>query len=324
LPGILAAAKSVSAKLAGVEASESGVTYGEFATGTAVRRVKVAGTNHGTIIGSDEALNEIVAWLDNASGHAPRTEPPAFPVAPFGSGILWLLFLLVMPGLGEVMARLAPRSAEAEIAASRWNLGILVLSLAIALPLVGIAPPGVLMGLSDADVNVSFLALAGLFLIVILMLLNRIGSAPRSVTVSLSVALIGVLILFVLFGQVIAGLHGIGLTPEKTLLTICSAAFLLPFSFGFQTLTQSKSWTRALALRLAGRAIILAAILVGNSLGLFSFAGTIAFGMLLIGYVLIEIVLTGFYARSDNTLTGAGFEALTVAWLLAVMLPSNF
>ena len=99
---------------------------------------------------------------------------------------------------------------------------------------------------------------------------------------------------------------------------------MLPFAFGFQTLLRHRHWAGALALRAAGRVIILISVLIGNSMGVFDFAGTIVFGMLLISYVLIEIVLTAFYATSDNTLTGAGIEALTIAWLLAIMLPSNF
>ncbi len=62
---------------------------------------------------------------------------------------------------------------------------------------------------------------------------------------------------------------------------------------------------------------------MGNTLGLFDFSGVISIGMLVIAYVMVEIVLAAFYTVSRNTLTGAGFEALTVAWLLAVVLPAN-
>jgi hypothetical protein len=261
--------------------------------------------------------------MDQAIGRSPHTESPAFPLPPFGAGLMWLLFLLVLPGLGDIMARLAPARAPVEPVASFRDFGFLAISLLIALPLIRISPPGFLMGLSDADTNVSFLALAGIVLGVGLWLTGRIHIARERLIISLSVAAICVLFIYALLGQVVSGLHGVGLTPEKALLTLLSTLCLLPFAFSFQSLFRRRHWGRALAARAGGRLMILLAVGVGNALGLFAFAGTIAFGMLLISYIIVEIVLTAYYANSENTLTGAGLEAMTVAWLLIVILPSS-
>ena len=54
----------LAARLAGVAQPALGETYGDFRQGTAVRRVEVPGADHVTILWSDFAIAEIVAWLD--------------------------------------------------------------------------------------------------------------------------------------------------------------------------------------------------------------------------------------------------------------------
>jgi pimeloyl-ACP methyl ester carboxylesterase len=323
LEGALASAKSLSAKLAGVEKTESGVTYGDFRSGLAVRRVEVAGTNHGTVLGSQVALDEMIAWLDKLTGYPARTERPEFPEPPFGSGFAWLLFILILPGLGEVMARLAPTTESGANNTSRWGLAMFGLALIGVLPLVILSPPGVLMGLSDADTNVTHIALSGWVLLASLILIGRVTQVPDRSTLSLLVSATSVIFLFLLLGTVIAGLHGVGLTPEKAFLTIWGALCLLPFAWSFQLIFQHERWGRGLLLRLLGRVLIVVSISMGNAFGIFDFAGVISLGMCVIAYVMIEIVLAAYYATSRNVIAGAGFEALTVAWLLAVILPAN-
>jgi dienelactone hydrolase len=323
LPGALASAKSLSAKLAGVEATESGVTYGNFKSGLAVRRVEVPGTNHGTVLGSQIALNEMVAWLDMLTGRKERKTPPVFPEPPFGSGFAWLLFVLILPGLGEIMARIAPQTPLSTSGPSRWDLGMLSLILVGVLPLITLSPPGVLMGLTDADTNVTHIALSGVILLTGLILSGRVQQVPDRIVRSLLAAAVSVIFFYALLGQVIAGLHGIGLTPEKAFLTTLGALCLLPFAWSFQLILQRERWAHSLMLRLVGRIAILVSVSVGNALGIFDFSGVISLGMLAIAYVMVEIVLAAFYAISRNAVTGASFEALTVAWLLSVVLPAN-
>jgi hypothetical protein len=179
------------------------------------------------------------------------------------------------------------------------------------------------MGLTDADTNVTHLSLSGVILLTGLILSGRVQQVPDRIVRSLLAAAVSVIFLYALLGQVIAGLHGIGLTPEKAFLTTLGALCLLPFAWSFQLILQRERWAHSLMLRLVGRIAILVSVSVGNALGVFDFSGVISLGMLVIAYAMVEIVLAAFYAISKNAVAGAGFEALTVAWLLSVILPAN-
>jgi hypothetical protein len=81
-----------------------GETRGDFHQGTAVRRVEIPGADHATIIWSDLAFSEIVAWLDAAFGREPGAAPasrdPRGPVVALLAGLM----ALVLPGLGLLSA----------------------------------------------------------------------------------------------------------------------------------------------------------------------------------------------------------------------------
>ena len=64
-PGIRGRSRELAAQLAGVASVERAQTYGDFALGTAVRAVEVPRVDHLSIIWSDVAIREIVAWLDS-------------------------------------------------------------------------------------------------------------------------------------------------------------------------------------------------------------------------------------------------------------------
>ena len=78
------------------------------------------------------AFAEIVSWLDQVTGFPARAASPARWQNPVGPPLLWLAFLLVLPGLGLLLAHLAP---EPPAGLQRRLAGLLALPLALLLPL---------------------------------------------------------------------------------------------------------------------------------------------------------------------------------------------
>ena len=178
LPGIQPMVKAAAASLARASPLEEGKTYGDFAAGTAVRLVQIPQVMHGTILASPVAFAEVVSWLDRVTGFPARDSAPELPSHPLGSPVLWITFFLVLPGLGLVLARLAPEPGGAAVQARWADLALLPVALLLPLPFLAVGRTGVLFRMNMADGNITHLALAGLLLAVVLMLL---GPLPRPV-----------------------------------------------------------------------------------------------------------------------------------------------
>lgn len=322
LPGIERSVRIVASGLARVDALEQRKTYGDLADGTAVRIAQIPGVMHGTILSSPDAFAEIVSWLDQVTGYA-RSTPPALIRNPLGPPLLWYSFLLVLPGLGLLLGRLAPEP-PADGAPARWiDLAALPVALLLPLPFLAVGRPGVLVGMSTADGNVTHLALAGVLLLVSLILLGRLRNAFSRVPAALAVAAAGWIAVCVLLAPASAYFHGVGLTREKALLTVWTAACLTPFALALQYLLYRPRWWRGTLLRLAARFAIVASIAVGNALGVFGFPGTIAILVLIQSLAIVEPVLAGFYGLSRNVVAAATFDAIVTGWLLALYLPTT-
>jgi hypothetical protein len=322
LDGIERSMRIVAAGLAGVGEAEPGKTYGDFASGTAVRLRRIAGANHGGLISAPDAFAEVIAWADAVTRRSPRAEPARFVSRPAGSSLPWLAFLLALPGLGMVLGRLAPTTgASADGRAT--DLALLSLSLLLSLVLVAEGRPGLLLGLGDADVNVTHLALTGFLLTAALAISGRLGGAPQRLPAACGVAVLAWLAVWALLAPVSAGFHGVGLTPEKAALALWTAALLAPLAYALQRLSSRQSWWRGALLRLAGRVTVLVMVGAGNVLGVFGFAGNIAIFVLLAALLMVEPLFAGFYARSDDKVTAAGMDALISGWLFALYLPAS-
>jgi pimeloyl-ACP methyl ester carboxylesterase len=322
LPGIERSVGIVAAKLARVEQPGQEKTYGDFSAGTAVRVARIPGVGHGTILHSPAAFREIVAWL--VTNRPVRTEPATFVDYPIGRPLLWLSFLLVLPGLGGLLARLAPALDRVQSRARWFDPALPGLALIFPLFVVAQGRSGVLMGLSDADANVTHLSLGGILLVVALVLSGRVSRLPDRLPGALTVAVVGWFAAGALLGPVSARFHGTGLTPEKAWICFWTAACLAPFAYSFQLLVHRDRWWHGTLLRLGGRLAVLIAVAAGTALGVFGFPGTIAVFVLLASLVIVEAILAGFYARSNNLVTAAGLDALITGWLFALYLPSNF
>ena len=82
---------------------EPGETLGDFRQGTALRRIEIPGADHATIIWSDPAYAETVAWLDAAFGIQRGAAPPAHDPRGPVVALLGVLMGLVLPGFGLLL-----------------------------------------------------------------------------------------------------------------------------------------------------------------------------------------------------------------------------
>jgi dienelactone hydrolase len=321
LPGVAAGVRQRAAALAGVMQLDEGRTYGDFAAGTAVRVVQVAGVVHGTIISAPRTFNEVLDWLDRATGFPARATAPT-PITPAPlQRLLWLGLLATLPGLGLLLARLAPPPAAATTLPAWADFALL--PLALLLPLAFIRPDraGLLLALSTADGVITQLAMAGLLLTAGLLLAPRYRPSLAGWVPSLWIALAGWLAMVLLVAPASDNFHGVGLTPGRAALALGAAAGLMPLALALQWLACRPQWWRGTLLRLALRGVLLSGLAAGNALGAFGFPGTIAALVLLLAPALLEPVLAGYYLRSRNLLVAAGLDALVTGWLFALYLP---
>jgi len=310
--------------LAGTDAVEDRRTYGDFAAGTAVRSAEIAGAAHGSILASPDAFAEVIRWLDAVTGFAGRGSAPALVPNTLGSPLLWIAFLLVLPGLGLLLGRLAPEPVVPSPPARWADKALLPVALLLPLAFVAADRPGILAGMSLADANVTHLALAGLVLAAALLAFGRVHLRPFRALSALGVAIAGTVVTCSLYGPVSTYFHGTGLTPEKALLTAWTAVWLAPLALCLQWLLFRPQWWRGILLRIAGRLVVIAAVGVGLALGSFQFSGVISIFVLLGSLAMVEPVLAGFYAASRNLVTPAAFDAIVTAWLFAQYLPATF
>jgi len=310
--------------LAGTDTVEDRRTYGDFASGTAVRTAEIMGAAHGSILAAPDAFAEVIGWLDAVTGFAGRGSPPALVPNTLGSPVLWVAFLLVLPGVGLLLARLAPEPA-APTPSARWvDKALLPVALLLPLPFVAVDRAGLLAGMSLADANVTHLALAGVLLAAALLVFGRVHIRPFRLLSALVIAVAGTVVTCSLYGPVSTYFHGTGLTPEKMLLTALTAVCLAPLALCLQWLLFRPQWWRGVLLRLLGRFVVILAVGAGLGLGSFQFSGVIAIFVLLGSLAMVEPVLAGFYARSRNLVIPAAFDAIVTGWLFAQYLPTTF
>lgn len=100
------------ARLAHKSSSSMGRTYGDFASGTAVRAVEIHGVSHSSIAFSTAAAGEIARWLDQIFGtqrsRPPELDDPASAVAGLELAVLAATLATILWATG-MLSRLRPR-----------------------------------------------------------------------------------------------------------------------------------------------------------------------------------------------------------------------
>jgi len=313
---------ALAAQLAGVDAVEPGKRYGDFARGSAVRAYEVAATNHAFIVWNDVALREIIAWLDAVFDLARASPPQTGDPRLVAVAVLFVAMLLVLPGLGVVVGRLVPAAEAFGESGRARGLGALAVALAATLPLLAVGSPGAILSLESADVIVSHLALAGIALLVMLVLM-RAELAPvfRGWPRSLTGATVGLVGAYCLMAPTAEVLHGLVPTPERLLLFAVATLALLPLTLAFQVLLRRGPTLSASAFALAGRALILLALVAGVWLGILSPVVLLMLPGLVVVFVQAELLATPVYAVSRNLAAIAFLDATWLAFSMAASLP---
>jgi len=170
---------------------------------------------------------------------------------------------------------------------------------------------------------VSHLALAGLALCAALALRGDLPlrGALREPARTAGGALLGMAAVYVLLLPVGAVVHRMTLTPERALVFAASAPLLLPFSISSQWLLRRGGVARASACAVAGRALLVASLLLGVATGLLPSVVTLMLPSLAIVFVLFELLSCAIYAASRNLAAIAAIDSAWLALVIATVLP---
>jgi dienelactone hydrolase len=319
------------AKLAGAETAEPGRRYGDLAARDAARALEIPGTDHTTILWSKVAAREILGWLDESfevhrTSEPELAEPRAAPALLAGAALP-----LVLIGVGLVAGALAPRWPRREAGAA--GLAGLAGGLALALPLVAVEPLASFLAMDVADVLAALLFYAGLALCAGLALrgtplvapagaplLAPAGAATGAVR-SLAAGGAAFAAVYALIAPLGALGHHLVLTPERAVAAAALAGLLLPFFLAFEALVRRGGTLAALGLGLAGKAIVLAMLVVGALVGIVPFVVMLLLAPLFLAFVMQEIAAAALYSASGNRLASAFLQATWLAWQIAALMP---
>ncbi len=327
-PGFIKeASDAIGAHLAGADKLEHGKLYGDFANGTGVEALEVKGVNHVSIIWSEEAAQNIVQWLDGISGvkrfAAPNVAEPRLSLVV----ICLVLFVLLLIPVGRVCAGLAPLWERRSAGSIGW-LGLLALLVALlaAMLLNASAPQAVFLSIVDGHAIVSWFAIAGGLLLVLLALrhpddLRRVGNRPGLTLLAAALAF-GAIV--VLNGAYEVTLHNTSLTPERLLVTLASALLMLPFFLSFELLLRRGTTPMASLLGSLGRVLIIVIIALGLGLGALPFVLSLVLPIFVIQFAMFEVFAASVYSVSGNLLLIALVEALWFARAIGLWWPITF
>jgi len=312
----------LAARIAGVTSIEPDRTYGAPSRGTGVRVVEVPGADHLTIVWDAAAALQIVRWLDDVFARPP-TAAVAPDRRPIASLLAALSLLLALPAFGVVVGRLAPSREQPPAGHPLAGLAAIALALLATMPLLAVDAPFALLSVEVGDVVVSHLGLAGVVLLVAAVLLGRPSLAPplRDLLAALPAAAVGILGLYVLLLPVGAVLHRLALVPERAVVFALASLGLLPFSLAYQGLLRRGSPRRAALVCVAGRALVLGVLGLGEWLGLLSFVVVLMLPALAVAFLLFELLCAFVYATSRNVSVVASLDAAWLGLVFAATMP---
>ena len=314
--------RELAARLAGLPSVELDRTYGEPARGTGLRVSEVAGADHATIVWTKDAALEIVRWLDGVFGR-PLTTAVADDPRLLATLLAALSLLLVLPTLGGLIGRLAPRCAQPDSGSALLGLAALALALFVSMPLLSVDIPGSALSVEVGDAVVSHLSLAGLAILAAAAL--RSGPWPFPSFAALRAAVLpaglGIVAVYVLLIPIGAVLHRLTLGPERVVVFAMAAVGLLPFALAFQGLLRRGSPRRAALLGVLGRVAVILVLGVGVKVALLPFVLVLMLPALVLTFVLFELLAVSIYATSRNVAVIALIDAAWLALIVAAAMP---
>ncbi len=321
--GIRDRAAELVARLAGVGRAEPGAGYGSFAAGTAVGLAVVEGADHLSIVWRGDAVRTMVEWLDAAFGVSrPKVEVPRDPR--IAALVLMAIALAaVLPGLGLLVAWLAPAREALPAAARPRGLAALVVAVAASLPLLATGTPAEILSAEIVDSVVAIFALSGVALLLWLRWREPglISLQIREPLGAVLAAGVGTLVVFSMSSPFGVAVHRLTLTPERMAVFAMAAAGFLPLSLAFAFLVRRGAPAGAFLFGLAGRVLVVALLGAGVATGVLSFVLVLMLPLLCLAFVLLEVLAAFVYAGSRNLLAIALLDAGWLAAIAAAVMP---
>ena len=301
---------------------QAGITYGQFARGTARRAAFSPHVEHVSVLFSEATQRESLAWLDQAFGTV-RSQPPR--LASRGPWILLLFAGIVL--LARPLSGLLPRIATPALGASlRWrSLWLPLLVPMVATPLLLRVLPTHFLPVLVADYLVTHFALYGLITAACLAWALR-RAAPPSWRPASPVAFAGALIAVISFGFV--GLvwpldrfvTSFVVGPARVLLVLAMLVGTLIFFLSDEWLTRGSSASRGayLASKIA--------FLVSLALAVTLDVERLFFLIIIIPIILVFFLVYGLFSAWIYRRTGHPFvagiaNAVAFAWAIGVTFP---
>lgn len=309
------------AELAG-RSLEDGETAGDVRRGTAVRHRMIAGTGHADVIFSDAAIREIVEWLDPIAGVARKMPAGLDDPRLFWAGLAGLLVVLVLPGLGLVLGRLAPGLPPAG-EAGLTELGVLLVALVASLPLIAAVTPLPALSIEVADLVAPYLAATGVLTLCALGWLGRCDAFALLARPGrpLLAALLGLFAWNALLAPIGLVFHAQTLTPERTVIFAVLAVLLLPLGLVLEGALRRGSLGRGALLSLSGRVLVIGALVSATATG--ALPGVVFLMLPILGamLLLLEVPSLAIRAAGGSALAAAAFQAAMLAGIFAAVLP---
>jgi dienelactone hydrolase len=318
---------AVASHLAGVAQIEPGKLYGDFASGSAVEAVRVAGVDHVGIIQSADAATTIVKWLDSTFGTtrsgAIETSEPRARVA----RIALLLFVILLVPIGRVCGSMAPAWPEDRAGVSWW-MGLLIVggALIAAMPLISTATPAGFVPMVIGGIQLSWFLVAGLIGIAALTIWPGIewSRIREGFGTSFFAGAFGFASVYVGLVAMSPVLHHLSLTPERAMAIVIGSVLIFPFWVAFEFLLRRGGLAFSTFIASIGRVTILALMGIGVSVHILPFVLLLVVPILTLNFVMIEIFAAAAYSTSRNLMLIAAAEALFFAWTFAVADPITF
>ena len=299
----------------------AGVTYGDFAAGTARRAAFSPYAEHISVLYKQASMAEALAWLDATFGVARTTAPYLDARGP------WIMLLLAgIVVLGCPLAALLPAVAARRAGAGLpWRkLAPVILTPAIATPLLLRVLPTHFLPVLVADYLVVHFAVYGLLTTCGLMWVggHRRRSAggtsiPRLVFAAAVVTLYAVGVLFWAIDSTVTSLQP---TPERGLLLGTMLAGTLAFFLSTEWLTRGEGAARG------GYAAAEFAFIVSLALAVALDFERLFFLLIIVPLIVIFFAIYGLfsfwvYRSTRNPLVAGIATAVAFAWAIGVTFP---
>jgi len=301
---------------------EDGETAGDVRRGTAVQHRMAVGASHVDVVFSDAAIRDIIAWVDPIAGVERKMPAGLDDPRLFWAGLAGLLVVLALPGLGFALGRLAPGPAP-DGAAGLADLGVLLVALVGALPLIASGTPLPALSIEVADLAAPYLAVAGVAAVGVLGWRGRCD--PLGLLAQPGRAVLAALLGLLAWNMVLAPIglvfHAQTLTPERVFVFVALWLLLLPLGLVLEGALRRGSPGRGVLFSLLGRVLVIVAL--GSATAAGALPGVVFLMLPILGAVLLllEVPSWAIRAGGGRPLVGALFQAAMLGWIFAAVLP---